>query len=179
MVNSPYPISGVVYDTDNSSVAASINMIAYNQRTAESITATTNALGEYVLDLANLTSGYDSGDVIFVSAYSDYRSIDYRTTTSAGDDVGGSESKNLYLMWGNSHAYFNTRLISGVVTNTAASQGNVKFYDRAHDYELFEMRVPANDTRTFNFVKPLCGVLSGLCRVPSANTMKATIQADI
>ncbi|MBW6469624.1 MAG: hypothetical protein K0A90_00200 [Methanosarcinaceae archaeon] len=177
MPASPYPISGVVYEIDTSTVKASATVIAYNQRTTETVTVTTNSSGEYSLDLANLSSGYNSGDVIFISAYFGNESIDYRTTTSASDTVGGSETKNLYLMFGPSHAYFDTKLLSGIVTNAAAAVGYMKFYDRTNDLEIMDIRVVASSSVPFNFVIPI--KVQGLCIVPSANTMRALIQADV
>lgn len=177
MPASPYQIYGVVDDTDNSTPLESVNMVAYNVTTGEELTTTTDSNGEYLFDLANLTSSYSSGDVIFISAYIANKSVDYRTTASAGDDTGGTEEKNLYMMWGNTHALNDTRFLAGLITNTSGSVGNIKFYDRENDVEVLEVQVVANSSQDFDYNKPK--LVQGLCVVPSANTMKASIQADV
>jgi len=172
MTETPYPISGVVYDTDNSTVVELATVLAYNQTNNESLSVTTNSSGEYSLDLANYDTDWTAGDVIFISAFIGQKSVDYRTTVS-----GTYEEKDLYLMNGASHAYFDAELLSGLISNTADAVGNVKFYDRTNDLEIMDVRVLATTSVPFNFAVPI--KVQGLCRVPSANTMKATIQADL
>lgn len=187
MPATPYPISGIVYAPDNTTAVNGAKVVAYNSTSGEATATTSNSSGEYIVDLANLTSGYDSGDVIYLSAFTGRRSVDYRTTTTAGDDVGGSESKDLYLMWGQTHAVninssnafhsvMNTRLLSGIVTAGAANIG-VVFYDIKNDVEVLHVKALANASQEFDFGRPK--YFEGLARVPSANTAKACIQADV
>lgn len=66
MPTNPYVINGTVIDTD-STIVTSTNVIAHNTTTGERVNpfATTSS-GRYVLDLANLSSGYSQGDSITV-----------------------------------------------------------------------------------------------------------------
>ena len=66
-LNLPYQVSGTITD----SLAANpsgVPIVIRNDRTVESINVTTNASGQYLGDLANLTSGYNIGDQITVVA---------------------------------------------------------------------------------------------------------------
>jgi len=69
MSATPYPISGIIYDSDNN-VINGVTVSVINTSSNEELTTTTNSSGEYVIDLANLTSGYMDGDII--SIYSSY-----------------------------------------------------------------------------------------------------------
>ena len=64
----PFPISGVVRNSAGS-VVASQAMELLNETTGEKVTGiTTNAQGQYIFNLANLTSGYSTGDTIRIRA---------------------------------------------------------------------------------------------------------------
>jgi len=96
-----YPISGVVKDSDNSTLLEGATVTAYNETNEEeiSITSTTNSVGEYTLDLANLTtSGYADEDYIVLKVtYPDSDKIaQYRFQVDT--DVG-YEEKNLTVTY--------------------------------------------------------------------------------
>ena len=62
----PFLVHGTVTNPSATAVA-SVNVIAHNTTTGERTPAfVTNSLGQYVLDLANLASGYSTGDSITV-----------------------------------------------------------------------------------------------------------------
>ena len=62
----PFIVYGVVSDA-NATVVASVNVIAHNTTTGERTERVlTNTSGQYVIDLANLASGYTAGDSITV-----------------------------------------------------------------------------------------------------------------
>jgi len=100
--NIPYPISGYVYDIDGSTAAEGAVVTALNGTTGEELAtpyqSTTNASGEYSIDLANLTSGYSNGDKIVVKVtYSGTDKIkEYATTVVVAT---GYEEKNLTLTY--------------------------------------------------------------------------------
>jgi len=65
MPSNPYIISGTITDEDSNIVSSTL-VTAHSITNSERITFTTNSSGQYVLDLANLTSGYTVGDTINV-----------------------------------------------------------------------------------------------------------------
>jgi len=102
MTTTPYPISGIVYDIDGSSVVSGATVTAYNETTGEELptnaVATTNDSRAYVIDLANFPSGYSDGDVIVVKATKSGtdKIKEYRTVV---DTSQGSEEKDLILTY--------------------------------------------------------------------------------
>lgn len=89
MATLPFPINGVVYDTDGTTAMASVKVTLRNERTNETISTTTNASGQYILDCANLASQYADGDVVTVFIiYTNYE--DYEEYT-IDESVGGKE----------------------------------------------------------------------------------------
>ena len=63
---SPYVLYGVVYDGNNTALANTA-ITVYNDSSGDTLTATTNGSGQYVIDCANFTRGYLSGDKITVA----------------------------------------------------------------------------------------------------------------
>jgi len=91
----PYPVSGKIYDID-STAEGGVSVKATNVRTGESIMTATNSSGEYTLDLANLSSGYNTSDIIFMQAWkftSSTKKIQSATFVVEGD----SKELDLYL----------------------------------------------------------------------------------
>jgi len=72
MTSTPLIIYGTV--TESSTGVDTITVKARNETTNDTITTTTNASGQYVLDAANFTSGYAEGDQITV--YTIYNSFE-------------------------------------------------------------------------------------------------------
>ena len=68
MPNLPYPVNGTITDSDSNTVSTKVVM--RNDRTGETINTTSNSSGQYILDAANLTSGYmDSDRLSIITAY--------------------------------------------------------------------------------------------------------------
>jgi len=65
MPSTPYVVNGTITN-ESSSIVASVIVTAHNTTNSERITTTSNSIGRYVLDLANLTSGYTIGDSITI-----------------------------------------------------------------------------------------------------------------
>ena len=80
----PYQINGTI--TTSASVAASsATVYARNETTSESINITTNSLGQYILDLGNLTSGFSLTD--YVTIYCSFSSEYAESTILLSDDT--------------------------------------------------------------------------------------------
>src|SRR3990167_2759444 len=62
----PYLVYGTVKD-ENSAIVTSVAVTAHDTTTGERTTSVTNSEGKYIIDLANLESGWTSGDSITVS----------------------------------------------------------------------------------------------------------------
>lgn len=83
MPSTPYPISGTVSD-NSSTLLNGVLVSVVNTESNEELTTTTNSIGEYAVDLANLTSGYTIGDKISVYAsYGRYYDEEFHTTASS------------------------------------------------------------------------------------------------
>jgi len=63
----PYIYQLTVYESDGSTRADSVTVTAVNKSTNEAIQSTANSNGVVVFDFANFTSGYDDGDIVFIS----------------------------------------------------------------------------------------------------------------
>jgi len=66
MAVTPYIVSGTISDKDSIARGSGITVTVTDTTLGESTTATTNSSGNYVADLANLTSDYSVGDAISV-----------------------------------------------------------------------------------------------------------------
>lgn len=91
MVSTPHLISGVVLDEDGNVVASTV-VTAHSVTNSERITTTTNSSGQYVLDLANLASGYTIGDTINIYVRNNSYAGESTNFTLAGD---GGTTKNI------------------------------------------------------------------------------------
>lgn len=82
----PYPVNGKVYDTNGTTVLANVLVQIRNLDNGSTGEATSNSEGQYVYDLANLSSGYVDGDHIsvYASRSNYYDDIDHTVNTSVG-----------------------------------------------------------------------------------------------
>ena len=64
--NFPFVIAGTVFDTDTTTALASVKVTARNERSNKTISIISNSLGEYQLDAANFSGGYNDGDAVTV-----------------------------------------------------------------------------------------------------------------
>ena len=88
----PYPISGIIYDTDGSTPINGATVRARNETTNEIISVNSNSSGEYVMDCANFASGYLETDKVTV--YVIYSNLDASGTISIANN---EHEKNLTL----------------------------------------------------------------------------------
>ena len=68
MPDLPFLIFGTIYDEGTTNGSASNNLTLRNESTNEIISTITNSNGQYIFDLANLTSGYSDEDFIKITA---------------------------------------------------------------------------------------------------------------
>ena len=90
----PFPISGIAYDTNGTTVLSGVRVICRNVTNNETLSANTETDGSFAFDAANFTSGYSIGDEISLfTSYGNY--YDERIFTISG----GSKSQNLTLRY--------------------------------------------------------------------------------
>lgn len=99
MPQAPFPISGKVYDTDGSTGLDEVTVEAFNLRTGQRISTTTNALGEYTVDLTEMSSEYANEDkILLIASISISTWVKKRRTAVVEvDTTVGSIEKNLTL----------------------------------------------------------------------------------
>lgn len=105
MPQTSYIIGGKVYQTDGSTVIASVIVYVKNRTTGESHNSNdagfedllTNSSGEFQVNLASFTTDYANGDVIEVSASNSTYGADLETTT-VNTTAGGDSNVNLVLV---------------------------------------------------------------------------------
>ena len=74
MPGNPFVLGITVYDTDGTSAKASVNVVIRNEANNSSITKTTDSSGKVSFNLANLPSGWNSGDIIsYFTLYAGYQ----------------------------------------------------------------------------------------------------------
>lgn len=145
----PYPISITAYDSDNTTLYASANVVVRNGNTGDELTETTNSSGQAVVDLANFTNEYTNKDRIIITVYKedssenkvgdDYHEIDtsvgnYDSTIYVVDGIGWQSVSN------------ETRLCQLTVGNGSASNYWCRIYERAGARKISPLRVAANST---------------------------------
>lgn len=87
MPNLPYPVAGQITDSDGANPSGA-KVVLRNDRSGEKISTTTNDQGEYVLDAANLTSGYVESDrLTVICAFGDE---DNESSFLISDNLGGN-----------------------------------------------------------------------------------------
>lgn len=131
-IYNPYPISGTVFDTDGSTAVEGVQVQIINMTQGKTrLITTTDANGQYMLNLGNLSSGYANSDVLYLIASHSDTSEDaaassydgpnkceyYRTTVNT---TNGLEEKNLVLRIG-SYIIGDCALVGGKISNNNAS----------------------------------------------------------
>lgn len=92
----PFAISGKVYEP-NGSLANKVTVVALETDTNESISFTTSANGEYMIDLANLKNGYTDGDIVHVYAVRKDDKLKYFDFKFAIDTDTGFKEQDITL----------------------------------------------------------------------------------
>jgi len=152
MPSFPYPVDGVVYDIDGSTLVSGAIVVALDVTTAEKISTTTNALGQFQLDLANLSSGYTNADKIQVTATykteSGQRSLSKRHTVDTGT---GSYSAGNMVLHSGSEPFGTCNITFASHSNSHSGNLYVKYYDRTNDNPVFIIESIAGTTATLPF----------------------------
>lgn len=170
-VNS-YLINGTVYDLDGSTASDGAKVTIYNVTTKEKTSTTTNSSGQFLLDLANLASGYTIGDKIVLTAQigtgSATRSLSKRKTTAAADNyewsVGSIVLHEGMEQWGTCY------IVQVAHTNSSAGGLYVDFYDRDNDVRIFRIEAAAGTTTNVLTQYPGIKMDGGFIRVFESET---------
>ena len=148
----PYPISGVVMDTNSTTRVSGATVIAWDVTQQTSTQTTTNTNGEFVMDLANMSVDYADDDrvqiITFTGTGSNHRSLDHRHLVDTA--VGTSDQGNMVLKPTEDH-YFNSignpmNVVGYIATNTSGTARSIELYDRRNDRLILPIEVPANTT---------------------------------
>lgn len=160
---SNHPISVTVYDTDNATAKAGVSVYVSNTtKRTESDVVTTNASGQAIIDLANLsgTTPYEEGDNILIIA---------------GHKADGTHDAIMYTVTGTEYEpslYLNPIPLSGdngggasrVMTLIVSNTSSTVYYARLYsitDGRYYHVECPANSTQTVNFSHNGVGYLKG------------------
>lgn len=97
----PYIISGNVYEV-NGTASSGTRINVLNTQTGQQLSTLTNANGEYILDLANMSTSYTNGDRLFIKAIKPKNSTNmlYKEASAEAvvDTTTGATMQNLTLM---------------------------------------------------------------------------------
>lgn len=160
MVNTTFPVAGLVKGLDGTTLESGVEVSAYNATKGEELTnayrSTTNALGEYTLDLGNLTTQWAVNDIIYLFARADHRHAVVRAKLTTGD---ANWNQNLFmkdfdLICNNDSS--NQRQI-GIQSYSIGlgNQKDVQIIDRKSDKLLLPViQASANTPYTYLFGKP-------------------------
>lgn len=169
-----YPVSGKVYDLDGTTVLVGAKVTAHDSTTHDWIKSdaivTTNALGEYTLDLNNFQKGYSNADKIQIVVY-DTNHTKCGEARHTVNTVVGSLEQDLYMHSGEP-VFDNTYVNGGVVTNDSASAIRVDFYDRYNDVIIFSVKCGANTSILVPSDPSKRGIFfqGGVCRICGTET---------
>lgn len=157
MPETPFAVSGIVYDVDGSTALEGVKVGAYNQTNAEwlpsSAQSTTNSNGEYTIDLANFNSGWSSGDIIYVYAKIEGKNAVMRAIIGGGDSSWGDD---LYLKEGELVAHSTITEMSKVASVCAStgSDQSISIIEIESGRTPILLNVSANETKTYTAGKP-------------------------
>ena len=166
----PYPVDGRVYDMDGSTVITGATVIAFNVTTQEKTSITTDTSGDFIIDLANLASGYSNGDHIQLTAHygisTGARTLSKRHTVNTS--VGMWSPGDMVLHAGAEP--FGTCFVTFAGVTAGSSARNVEFYDRTYDILVFKISAVANSTEQMSFGYLGQKMEGGFIRVFSSET---------
>ena len=145
----PYPIDGTVVDTDGSTAVAA-TVVILNTTTAERISLTAETDGTFLLDLANLTSGYTNSDkiqiTVFFGAGTAMRSLSRRHTVNTAQ--GSYSVGTMVLHWG-ADPFGSCYITFASHTNSSGAGLWVDFYDRINDAKIMRIETATGNISTF------------------------------
>jgi len=152
MVNTSYPVSGVVTDQAGANLEGA-RVTVYNktkdQWLRESVHGgTTNSSGQYTIDLGNQITQWEDNDVIFLVFYerdadgAKFSNAEYRFLI---DEGAGSTTQNAVIHSGPAMTG-RGKVLSVSLSNTTGSALWVQLYDRFND-RYFKADCPAGDSK--------------------------------
>ena len=144
MPATPFPVIGKVYDLDGTTLLTSGIVYAWNKNNDERTSSSINASGEYSLDLANLTSGYDTGDVIYLYVMDSEKNAVIRAELDSGDD---SWTQDLYMKTGELSLH-ECKINSVIVSNNSGGAISVSFVERTDEITKILINVDDNGTQS-------------------------------
>ena len=131
MAYTPFQVDGTVLDTDGSTAVNKAKVVILNTTTGERTAETTNSSGQFVGDLANLTSGYSNGDKIQTTVTygteSSIRSLTKRFTVVLTD---GSKALGNIILHPGEDPFTTCNITFAALTNSTAGGLYVDFYNR-------------------------------------------------
>lgn len=137
-LRTPYPVDGRIYDQNGSTAVNGATVVILNITSQEKISGSTDAAGDFLLDLANLTSGYLIGDRIQITAFygdgSGRRSLSKRYTLA-----GTSYSAGNFVLHSGEEPFGTCHITFVSLTNSTAGGLYVDFYDRSNDVKVFRI----------------------------------------
>jgi hypothetical protein len=152
MPSIPYPIDGIVYDIDGSTVVSGAMVVVLNTTTHEKTSTTTNSLGQFILDLANLTSGYSNSDKTQITAFygtdSGQRCLSKRHTVDIGT---GSYAIGDMVLHSGTEPIITCSITFAAHTNSHSGNLYVTYYDRTNDNLAFRIEALAGTTQPLPF----------------------------
>jgi hypothetical protein len=153
----PYTCGGLVYNSDGSTLIEGATVTLRDFTQSAQLTTTTNASGEWLLDLANLSGAtYEDGDVCYIMVNYPNRYEHCRFTVDT--DVG-VESKNLTLRVGRDPmglspiGFGSAWLYAGTIDNPSGSALYVDLYEAGTDTRLARFNVPTVTAHSFHYGK--------------------------
>ena len=145
----PYPIDGTIYDLDGSTAVNQAQVVVLDSTSGERISMKTNSSGQFILDIANLASGYSNGDKLQITATygsgSAIRSLSKRHTVDTG--LGAYSVGSMVLHEGEEPFGTCTITFAGA---TSTTDQTVSWYDR-NDNVVFKLSMLAKTTSTYPF----------------------------
>jgi len=147
-----YPIDGLVYDVDGSTVVSGAVVIVLNVTTGERTSTTSNGIGGFILDLANLASGFTNLDKLQITASygrgSGARSLSRRHTVNTA--IGFYNAGNMVLHPG-TDPFLTCHITFAGHSNAHTAKLYVNFYDRTYDVLVFSIEAPLGGSAPFPF----------------------------
>lgn len=150
----PYPVSGKVYDETGTALEnATVTLydVTNHEWLPSDARVTTNALGEYTLDLANFKTDYANGNTILIIAW-DSNSIKVAGGEHTVATATGSWEKDLYMHLGKPF-FGNCVMIGYIITNDQGSEKYVDLYDIYDGNRKLRVHVAASSTISESFGK--------------------------
>lgn len=149
MPNSQFPISGVVYDTDGSTAVEGALCQAFNITKDEaSIVVPTNSSGEYMIEIGDLPTQWESSDILIVVTHSNGK------TAAARCKIAGVQStweQDLYMRVGKNPT--TSVLLRGIVCSCHATAATFSIVERDTGNCKMKINVPKDTTISPNLGK--------------------------